>query len=256
MKLTCVWSLLVAGAVVMGTFVVAPGAEGSAKSAKATRPKRRPNPVFAKIQDVPGLPRVLLIGDSISIGYTLEVRKLLAGKANVHRIPTNGGPTSRGLTSLKSWLGTGRWDVVHFNWGLHDLKYMDAKGRLDSTGHQQIPPEAYEKNLGELVRRLQATGAKLIWCSTTPVPKGSGGRIQGDAARYNRIAAKVMANAKVPTDDLYAFALPRLKTIQRPKNVHFTAAGSKALARQVADHILKALGKAPLPKPTTRPEKR
>ncbi len=46
------------------------------------------NPAVRPIKDVPGLPRVLLIGDSISIGYTLQVRELLKGKANVHRIPS------------------------------------------------------------------------------------------------------------------------------------------------------------------------
>ena len=45
----------------------------------------------------PQLPRVLLIGDSISIGYTIPVRKELAGKANVLRIPANGGPTAKGV---------------------------------------------------------------------------------------------------------------------------------------------------------------
>lgn len=49
-----------------------------------------PNPAYREIKDAPGLPRVLLIGDSISIGYTEPVRMELAGKANVHRIPTNG----------------------------------------------------------------------------------------------------------------------------------------------------------------------
>jgi hypothetical protein len=69
---------------------------------------------------VAGLPRVLLIGDSISMGYTLDVRELLKGKANVHRIPTNGGPTTNGLKNIKAWLGDSKWDVIHFNWGLHD----------------------------------------------------------------------------------------------------------------------------------------
>ena len=61
---------------------------------------------MAPIEDVPGLPRVLLIGDSISIGYTLSVRAALKGVANVHRIPTNGGPTSKGLENIEAWLGT------------------------------------------------------------------------------------------------------------------------------------------------------
>ncbi len=225
------------------------------KKAKTPKRKRRPNPAFAKIKDAPGLPRVLLIGDSISIGYTLPTRKLLAGKVNLHRIPTNGGPTSRGLADLKAWLGEGTWDVIHFNWGLHDLKYMDEKGRLDPRGHQQVPPAQYEKNLRELVKRLKRTGAKVIWCATTPVPKGARGRIPGDAAKYNAIAARVMKDSRVPTNDLYAFALPRLKKIQRPANVHFTPPGSEALARRVANSILKAFGRKPLPepKPTTSP---
>ncbi len=59
---------------------------------------------------------MLLIGDSISIGYTMPVRKLLEGKANVHRIPTNGGPTKNGIANIDNWLGTKKWDVIHFNW--------------------------------------------------------------------------------------------------------------------------------------------
>jgi len=150
----------------------------------ATRKGKGP---FAPVQDKPGLPRVLLIGDSISIGYTLPVRKLLAGKANVHRAPTNCGPTTRGLAQLDKWLGNGKWNVIHFNWGLHDLKYMDDRGRLVPVekGHQQVPIEQYAKNLEELVKRLKKTGAKLIWASTTPVPEGATGRVKGDEVRYN-----------------------------------------------------------------------
>src|SRR5882757_11342750 len=88
------------------------------------RAAKKPDAAMAEITDDPKLPRVLLIGDSISIGYTLDTRELLAGKANVHRIPTNGGPTTSGLANLDAWLGEGKWDVIHFNWGLHDLKYI------------------------------------------------------------------------------------------------------------------------------------
>ena len=69
------------------------------------------NPAMQPVADDPRLPRVLLIGDSISIGYTVPVRDLLKGVANVHRIPENGGPTTRGLAKLDEWLGTNRWDV-------------------------------------------------------------------------------------------------------------------------------------------------
>jgi len=197
----------------------------------------QPDPAFAVVQDEPGLPRVLLIGDSISMGYTLPTRKLLGGKANVHRIPENGGPTTNGLAKLASWLGDSRWDVIHFNWGLHDL-------RLGEDGKHQVPVEEYEKNLRELVKRLKATGAGLIWASTTPVPEGklSPPRRSEDVLVYNAAAKRVMDENQIPIDDLYAFALPRLAEIQRPANVHFTPEGSEDLAKQVAASIERALG--------------
>jgi len=231
-----VWSL-------SGVLVIWAAGVAVAPAAPAKRAKRPANPVFQPIEDTPGLPRALLIGDSISIGYTLPTRKRLEGKVNVHRPPANCGPTTRGLQSLDAWLGGGKWDVIHFNWGLHDLKYIDAKGRRvpPEKGTIQVPIDRYEKNLVELVKRLKTTGAKLIWASTTPVPDGASGRIKGDAARYNAVAKKVMDSHGVPTDDLYAFALPRLKEIQRPRDVHFTKEGSEALATQVAAAILKAL---------------
>jgi len=209
--------------------------------------RRAENPAMKPIDDQPGLPRVLLIGDSISIGYTVAVREELKDKANVHRPTTNCGPTTNGLKNLNAWLGDKPWDVIHFNWGLHDLKYMDDKGALlpptDPQAKQQVPPEQYEKNLRELVVRLKKTNAALIWCATTPVPEGAAGRIADDSVKYNEIAAKVMKDNEIPTDDLHAFAKARLKDIQQPKNVHFSPNGSKVLAKQVADSINAALAK-------------
>jgi len=230
---------LVVLAALLAVATIAPAQESKKKV------QRPPNPALAVVEDVPGLPRVLLIGDSISIGYTLPVREALKGKANVHRIPANGGPTSNGLANIDKWLGDKKWDVIHFNWGLHDLKFVDENGQLsnEQTGKHQIPLDKYEMNLRQLTQRLQKTGAKLIWCSTTPVPEGAAGRKPGDELRYNEVAAKVMKELNVPTDDLYSFALPRLNDIQLPANVHFTAAGSEVLAEQVAKSITAALEK-------------
>jgi len=207
---------------------------GQASAQQQKKEQRPQNPAFAPVEDDPSLPRVLLIGDSISIGYTVPVRKLLEGKANVHRIPTNGGPTIRGLEQIDRWLGEGEWDVIHFNWGLHDL-------RKDQPGKHQVPIEAYEKNLEKLVGRLEKTGAKLIWCSTTPVPEGAARRTPGDEVKYNEVAAGIMKDHGVAINDLYSFALPRLKKIQRRANVHFSPEGSKVLAKKVAGEIEKAL---------------
>jgi len=212
----------------------------SADPAKEPAPKakRAPNPAMDPIQDVAGLPRVLLIGDSISIGYTVPTRKLLEGKANVHRIPTNGGPTKNGVANIAKWLGTGKWDVIHFNWGIHDLKYMP-------DGKRQVEPADYEANLRSLVATLKATGAKLIWATTTPIPDGelNPSRKFGLVPEYNAIAAKVMAENGVATDDLNAHITPNLATMQNPRDVHYTAAGSEYLAKKVAEEIGKALAK-------------
>lgn len=196
---------------------------------------KKANPSLAQITDVPGLPRVLLIGDSISMGYTLPVRKMLDGKANVHRIPVNGGPTTNGIANLKKWLGDGKWDVIHFNWGLHDLKLIDGK--------HQVPIDEYEKNLRELVTQMKASNAKLIWCSTTPVPAGAAARNVEDGPRYNAVAKKIMDEMQVPIDDLYEFALPQLDKIQLKENVHFSPAGSDVLATQVVKSIQQFLPK-------------
>ncbi len=204
--------------------------------------ERRKDPSLAPITDTPGVPRVLLIGDSISMGYTLPVRELLAGKANVHRVPENGGSTRDGLEKLDKWLGKEKWDAIHFNWGLHDLKHW-KDGKLDLSGDPVTGVEDYAANLRVLVKRLKATGAKLVWATTTPVPEGADGRVAGDDVKYNAEAERVMKEAGVPIDDLHAVAAARLAELQRPKNVHFTDAGSRALAEKVVESI-----RAQLPK--------
>ena len=190
------------------------------------------NPVFATPEDRPELPNVLLVGDSISIGYTLPVRELLKDKVDLYRIPENGGPTTRGLEKIDDWLGTNKWDVIHFNWGLHDLKFME-------NGRRQVGLDDYEQNLERLVVRLKQTGAELIWCTTTPLPPGRLGPLRkpGDDIIYNIAARRIMETHGVAINDLHVFALPRMQEIQQPANVHFTEEGSATLAKAVAFSI-------------------
>lgn len=207
---------------------------------KAAKPERKVNPVLAPIQDVPGLPRVLLIGDSISMGYTLPVRKLLEGKANVHRIPQNGGPTKNGIANLDKWLGSGRWDVIHFNHGIHDVKIMP-------DGKNQVEPAAYEANLRAIVTKLKATGAKLIFALTTPIPDNlrSGERRFSSEVDYNAIATKVMLENGVVINDLYSHMKPRFAELQIPNDLHYKTEGSEFLAERVAAVISTALSDKP-----------
>lgn len=187
------------------------------------------------------LPRVLIIGDSISIGYTQPVQEMLKGEADVSRIPVNGADTWKGLKELDGWLGDGRWDVIHFNWGLHDLKHVRGK-TLDLTAPRVSTLEQYAKNLETLVVHLKATGATLIWASTTPIPEGAAGRIAGQEVEFNGAALAIMRKHGVLVNDLHAAVLPELARYQQPKNVHFTQEGSRFLASKVAAEIRAVLG--------------
>ncbi len=234
-----------------------------ANAADTTATKSAP-PVakeFAPIVDDPKLPRVLIIGDSVSIAYTLDVRKNLAGIANVHRIAANGGSTRTALGDygLIRWLKPGeKWDVIHFNEGLHDLSYRfpddrdkNDKGEYASPtngGRPNVSVEQYEKNLRLIIARLKQTGAELIFGSTTPVPESDAAKYVKDSELpYNAVAKKVMAEEGVTWNDLWAAVKPRQAQLQGKRNVHFMASGSAVLAKQVAEAITREL-----PKPATK----
>ncbi len=185
--------------------------------------------------DQPGLPNVLLVGDSIAAGYAPVVRTLLDGQANVHRLAMGGGSTRDGLRMIDAGLGRTKWAVIHFNWGLNDLER--------ERGAPRVPPDPYRRNLKELVRRFERTGARLIWASTTPVPEGrvNSPRNSRDVPEYNRVAEEIMREHQIPVNDLYRFALPRLSVLQRKEDVHFNPEGSAALAGEVARSVRQAV---------------
>lgn len=202
----------------------------------------------------PSLPRVLLLGDSISIGYTPYVQKMLEGDAVVIRPtrgqrPENCAGTTNGVQHVDRWLKIdgGHWDVIHFNFGLHDLKRVmpGTLSNSDDPAHpRQAEPGRYEQQLREIAQKLKASGAKLIFCTTTPVPEGGvkPHRDVDDPQRYNAIGRKIAKEVGAEVDDLFAVAQPRLKEIQRPVNVHFTPEGSKLLAEYVVKAIRQSLG--------------
>ena len=203
--------------------------------------------------DSPAKKNVLILGDSISIGYTPIVQKLLAEQAVVMRPLQKGGKaencmdTTLGLERIDRWLKleTGKWDVIHFNWGLHDIKHMSADGKPTENARDPLlnDVEKYEKQLRELVSKMKATGAKLIFATTTPVPdeKMKIYRSNEDVIRYNEAAVRVMKENNVPVDDLYAFVRPREAKLQLPANVHYNAEGYKALAEEVTRSIQQVL---------------
>ncbi len=194
---------------------------------------------FANPVDEPALPRVLIVGDSISIGYTPRVRRLLDGKANVHRPATNCRWSAYGAEHIAEWVGDSKWDVIHFNFGLWDW-----------YGWSQEPkatPESYGKSLDAIVRSLKKTQARLIFGMTTPPCVGPERKVkivitEARAKEFNDAATAVMKKHGVPINDLYAVIGNQRAKFQKGENdVHYTEAGRDLLAAKVAKEIQAAL---------------
>ncbi|MBU2950868.1 SGNH/GDSL hydrolase family protein [Tamlana agarivorans] len=211
---------------------------------------------FRYLEPTQGLPKVFIYGDSISIGYTEYVRASLKGKADVMRLHINGNSSAEFIKRIEAFrkalfqpfLKEGwsfSWDVIHFNVGLHDLKYLYNRKLNKEKGEQVSSLEDYEANLKNIIKYLKATypTAKLIFATTTPVPEGEEGRVQGDAVKYNKVAMKVMQNhPDIIINDLHTFSKPVLEQYaEGPGNVHYNATGSRLQGIQVAKMIGQAL---------------
>ena len=225
------------------------GAADVVSQAGQTTKSGKEKPSWAFTPDAK-LPNVLILGDSISVGYTLDVRSLLAGRANVFRpISANGksaencSGTTKGVQAIDRWLAGSKWDVIHFNFGLHDLKHVAKSGDETATSNMSDPRQAsverYAKNLEVIVRKLQATGARPVFATTTPVAPGTISPLREPEVPplYNAAAVEVMKRHGIRINDLFAFCSPQLQQWQQPKNVHFTSDGSRAIAEQVVKVI-------------------
>src|ERR1700704_3249657 len=180
------------------------------------------------------LPRVLLIGDSITRGYYPEVEKRLAGKAFVARLATSrfaADPVL--LKEIALVLDETRFDVIHFNNGMHGWQHSEAEYR-----------QAFPKLIKTI--RAHAPKARLIWGTTTPLRDGKG--VTGDTkaeysdqrvAARNAIAAEIVTAQKIPTNDLNSPM--RGHPEYHSDNVHFNIQGIQIQAAQVSAEVERLL---------------
>ncbi|MDO6487556.1 SGNH/GDSL hydrolase family protein [Colwellia sp. 6_MG-2023] len=210
-------------------------------------------PEFKFIKNNPSLPNVLIYGDSISIHYTKQVRENIENRANVYRLYRNGSDSGGFIAKMDKMHSTMQnvalqdrwtfnWDVIHFNVGLHDLKYVKA-GKLDkANGKLTASIDEYKTNLRNIIIYLKklAPEATLIFATTTPVPEGEKGRFAGDAIKYNTAALSVLKNfPEVQINDLYQLTKPNhTNWWAKPGDVHYNNKGTKAQANQVSSVIL------------------
>ncbi|MEA4935447.1 MAG: SGNH/GDSL hydrolase family protein [Paludibacter sp.] len=193
-------------------------------------------------------PKVLIIGDSISIGYTPFVKEKLSGRMLIYHNPGNAQYTGVGLKNIRQWIGDGNWDIIQFNWGLWDLCYRDTtvKSRVERdklNGKIFTALEEYKTNLDSLVTILKTeTNAKLIFVTTTYVPENEPGRFSDDLLKYNMAAKEIMKKHHIEINDLYEKSINIHHLYgQGSDNVHYTKKGYDELSNYIIP-ILKRCG--------------
>ncbi len=198
--------------------------------------------------------KILIIGDSISIGYTPFVWKYFQGKALVTHNPGNAQHTGTGLEKIDEWIGSDDWDLIQLNWGLWDLAYVrfdekNVRYRDKVNGKVTFSPEEYAANLDQLVTRIkQLTDAKLVFVTTTYVPNEEIGRFTEDPEKYNAAAKAVMAKHRVPVNDIYeaSIAIHQEEGLGND-DVHYSTKGSEALGKLITSFLEKELENSKLP---------
>lgn len=189
-------------------------------------------------------PRILIIGDSISIGYTPFVKENLASKAAVFHNPGNAQHTGTGLKKIEEWIGSEKWDIIQFNWGLWDLCYRhpDSKvqgNRDKENGEITYTIDEYASNLDSIVTILKTkTEAKLIFVTTTYVPENEAGRFKNDAIKYNDAAKKIMKKYSIIVNDMYEKSIPIHKKYGKGlDDVHYSNQGYEKLSELVTNFL-------------------
>jgi len=182
--------------------------------------------------DKSDLPRVLLIGDSITRGYFDGVEKQLAGKAYCARLTTSKCVADPAfLDEVQLLLKQYQFAVIHFNNGLHGFGYTEDQYRSGLAGLLEV----LEKH---------SSNAKLIWATTTPVRESSDlGQIAETTERVkarNRIAAEIWRDRGVVTNDLYGLVEQHQEYFSGD-GVHFNENGREVQVKQVAEAVLSCL---------------
>lgn len=180
-------------------------------------------------------PRVLLIGDSILNGYLKQVVRALDGKAYVDAWVNPYCQSEHLNKLLGEVLDQGPYDVVHFNMGLHGWN----EGRIKPGTFAPLT-KAYVQ-----VIKAKLPKARIIWANTTPVtskgkPTELNPEINPIIIEHNRLAAQIMADMQVPTNDFYALLIHKLE-LARGDQFHWTGPAYEMLAKLVTSSVLKEM---------------
>lgn len=205
---------------------------------------------------------LLLLGDSIRIGYCGFVREMLEGKANVFFPDDNCRFAQYTLRELQRWIvDYPEIDAVHWNNGLWDCAHLSISGGNDGEAacltmkpanviadyrydnEALTPPEVYEYMINRVVIRIKqlCPKAEIVFATSTPVIEEEATNIYRSNAEvdlYNDIARRVMKKHNIRVNELGEFAKTLSKSHHRDW-VHYNDDGNKLLAGKVIEFLEK-----------------
>lgn len=187
---------------------------------------------------------LLLIGDSIRMGYDKSVKKTLEGLANVYFPAENCRFASYLLRSFHDYLDgvDGKdIDVVHWNAGLWDCLRL-----FEEDVH--TPVEIYEYYIDRLCVRIKkiCPNAKVVFATSTSVLSEKMDknfkRYNEDIEKYNEAAVKVCRKHGFEINDLYSLSVTLGEEAHSDPVHYYTTSGTEAFTNKVLSVVAPMLG--------------
>ena len=189
--------------------------------------------------------KIILIGDSIRMGYDKYVKDALKEEAEVFYPNENCRFAQYVLRSVSDWRNDGKWgddaDLVHWNAGLWDTLRLYGDEPL-------TPPEMYAEMIRRVDKRIRFLfpKAKFVFATSTRVIEERYGRdfkrYNRDIEEYNRIAVEALKDTDTVINDLYSFTASLPESYYSDVTHLYTAEGTNAMANKVLDIICAELG--------------
>jgi isoamyl acetate esterase len=189
----------------------------------------------------PAAIKVALIGDSIRLNAQPFVREWLPPRFELLAPEENCESSRKVLDNIQRWVPMSGIDIVHLNCGLHDIRHDPGCDRPVSS------VEEYEAHLGEIFTYLAATGATIVWATTTPIDEAAHNlnkvsrRYAAHLIEYNRLATMLACEFGFLSNDVYALLMRSgVSDVLLTDGVHFKRDGNVLIGRAIGQSILAA----------------
>lgn len=189
--------------------------------------------------------KIVLIGDSIRMGYCEHVKNALSDVAEVYYPPENCRYAVNVLRFMGEWKSKGNWpsdiDMVHFNAGLWDVLRVHDGEMLSTYEYYKYTIE----RVGKLMRKLFPTAKLVFATSTAIVEMPNRKRFNKDIEEFNAAAVEVLSPLGIEINDLYAITKD-IAPECRSDETHFNNdAGRAFVGGAVVNYISSSLGITP-----------